>query len=221
MAKTSPDKVSTLVSNFVRSRAAIQECLRLGVVNYTALARLIGREEKIKNLPAAVAACRRVRGKIAKAKGRDEEVTAIIRGGRLLMRSHLVMVLLDHPRSYEKLAEVEAKIRAKRGTFNMIDGEESLAIITGREYLGEIRKAFSRYEIDVFENLVQLSFIFPRKAITTPGVAARLYGLLSSANINVYGELTSCGDHLVVIHERDLIKALSLVQPGERELHNG
>lgn len=63
--------------------------------------------------------------------------------------------------------------------------------------------------------MVQLSLIFPKQVIETIGVGARLFGLLSGAGVNVYGELTSYAEHLLVINERDLTKALDVLRPRE------
>lgn len=213
MSDTNQESISNLVRTYIDSRPSVQESLSLGIVNYSSLSRLICKEMGFNNTEAAIAACRRFQKQFAKRKNRDKEITSILDNGRLLVRTHLIMALCERPETYDPILNLQNIVRERKGKINIIDGEESVAVILGREFRSCVTKALGRRIIEIYDDLVQLSFIFPRKAITTPGVAARLYSVLSGAGINVFGELTSCGDHLVVIHEKDLIKALSLIQP--------
>jgi len=63
-----------------------------------------------------------------------------------------------------------------------------------------------------------LSIIMPKRVLEVPGIAALVFSLLATAGLNVVEVLSSCEEGILVMRERDAIKAFSLLKEESERL---
>lgn len=207
------NQISQITNRYITSHPAIKESLILGLINYSALARKICIEERLKSHAAVTIACQRFKARNSKRIKKTLEIDEILAMGKLLVRTNLIMAVLQKPNGYESISNLEMKVRAKRGVLNIIDGEETVSIIVDSVFQNELKRIFSNLIIDIKNDLVQLSYITSSKAHTTPGVTVAFFSRFDGAGINIYGDLTSHSECLLMIHEKDLMAALAILRP--------
>jgi hypothetical protein len=122
------------VELFVSKRPYLKETLAEDVINYSALARKICREENIDSEEAVKAAVSRYQEFIAESRAqRKSEVDDILDGSALKVRSDIAV---EKSGSYNSEAIVSAK--TKNGFTNMISGgEKSIITLESPEQLDE------------------------------------------------------------------------------------
>ena len=62
------NSIQKRTEEYIKHHPSIKDCLKKDIVNYSALARLISKELKIKSIEAISVACRRYQEKIKKDK---------------------------------------------------------------------------------------------------------------------------------------------------------
>ncbi len=187
--------VSENVWLYVKGKPYLQEALEKGVVNYSALARMIDREMEGKNFDAVKAALRRLNERLKKERRNvEQKVLKVIRASRLEMRDKIAVIIsnrkLDMP--------VIAVAKSASGYTYIV--EENVAERAGYKDFIKIQK-----------NLSMITIISPESLEDTPGVLAYLLSSLAAENINVV-EFVSCyKDTLLVFKNADITNAFEIL----------
>ncbi|MBT7903679.1 ACT domain-containing protein [Candidatus Woesearchaeota archaeon] len=209
--------VTKLTEEYIRKHKSIKDCLKSGLLNYSALARLVFKELKTKkSLPrgvgmeAVLIAARRYKHKLKLEKSSEKQILQVLRESEIEIKTKSVVLVLEKQLYPDKLIEVEKIIKRKKGLFNAIEGVNSITIITTEKYSGEIKQTFKSSIIHEIKGLVSLIVKSPKEIETTPGVMAYLYGVLSDAGINVYHTLSCWTDTFIVVSETDMSRVLEL-----------
>ena len=74
-----------------------------------------------------------------------------------------------------------------------------------------IKKQCGAQFVEESRSLTQLTLLFPAKAVRTVGFSAYITSLLSSQQINIHAEATCAGEHLIVVSESDLQRAIAVL----------
>lgn len=190
--------ISENVWLYVKGKPYLQEALENGVVNYSALARMIEREignKSGKDFNAIKAALLRLSRKFAKErKNMEQKVLKVIRASRLEMRDKIAVIIsnrkLDLP--------VIASAKSASGYTYIV--EDNVAEKTADKDFLKIQK-----------NLSMITVISPESLEETPGVIAYLLSSLAAENINVV-EFVSCyKDTLLIFKNADITKAFEIL----------
>ena len=109
--------VSRIVERFIRSRSGIADCLRQGLINHRALARLIcdaypapekaKRGEAAARVAAAQMAIGRLSRRMKSAESNEAKILRELRRSRVLTRSNMMAVILRAPQPLEKIVELQ------------------------------------------------------------------------------------------------------------------
>ena len=118
---------------------------------------------------------------------------------------------MDKPRDMEKIYMFQKKIKKDKGDFNLIEGENSITLVTNSKYSKEIKEEFKHWIIKNSENLVQIAIIFDPQIETTPGIVNYVYGLLAENGINILEEMSCWTDLMIIIDEKDLAKTMKVL----------
>ncbi|RMG40417.1 MAG: hypothetical protein D6719_10975 [Candidatus Dadabacteria bacterium] len=208
--------VTALTRNYIVSHPSIRDALLKGLINYSALSRLICAEYRLDAFDAVLAACRRYRTRVKVPRSQEATVRNLIQTSRMLIRNKIMVAIIDKPRDFKKFHELRALVRRGRGDFNLVEGEEVVTVITSEDFEKDVRLFFRNKIIKLEKNLVQVSLIFNRKIETTPGVVSYIYSLLAEHGINILEEMSCWTDLLLVIEERALPHTLEVL--GSRGL---
>lgn len=187
--------VSENVWLYVKGKPYLQEALEKGVVNYSALARVIDREMGRGNFDAVKAALRRLNEKLKKERRNvEQKVLKVIKASRLEMRDKIAVII-----SNRKLDIPVIAVARSASGYTYIVGEDVIERAEHKDFL-KIQK-----------NLNMITIISPESLEDTPGVLAYLLSSLAAENINVV-EFVSCyRDTLLVFKDSDITKAFEIL----------
>ena len=206
--------ITKLSRQYISDHPSIKDCLRLGLVNYSALARTICDNLQIKQFDAVVVAARRYYDQIKSQLPHEKKIVSLIRNAKLRAHNKIAVAVVEKPRDFERLYTLQKKIKKDRGDFNFIEGEDALVLVTNSDYLDDLRVTFKGRIIKLSENLAQITMLFDQKIETTSGVVAYVYGLLASNGINVLEEMSCWTDLMLVVAEQDAAKAMRVLSFG-------
>ena len=204
------DSFTRISARYIAEHSSVRDCLARGLINYSALAREICKAQGIKNFDAVQIACRRHKARI-KAQSQDQLVHRLVKKAQLRVRNRMAVVVLSKPEDFGPIYEIQTKIKAERGDFNIIEGDEAVTIVTNEDRVPEIVSQFKSRVKKTSVELVQIAMIFDRKIETTSGVVAFVYSLLADAGVNVLEESSCWTDIMMVIQERDLVRAMKVL----------
>lgn len=187
--------VAQQVRETIQMRPSLMDALKMQIVNYSALARMLQAEIGEGSLEAVKAAIIRVGEELETEKGLQEErVLSILRESVVRLQDKIAVIIspqeLDIPYivtayltdSYVYIVD-QTRLRAKLPDF-----------------------------VQETSNLVALILISPPRVEKTPGFVAFITGLLSSREINIV-EFISCSTNtVIVLDSKDALNAFSMLQ---------
>lgn len=195
--------------SYVLQHPSIRDCLAMGMLNHSALARKICSDLNIKSFDAVLAAVKRVsfRGTDSTL---DSRIRHMVRGAQVRVTNKIAVVVVE-PGNFENILMLQKSVRKARGRFNMVDGDEVITLIISEQHLGLVRLTLKNTIRSVTENLSQINLVFDERLETTPGVVAYFYGLLAFNGINIREELSCWTDLILVVDDKDVPRVLQLL----------
>ncbi len=188
--------IAKRVAVWMEERPCIRYALTKGLLNYSAVARLIMEEEGISNFDAVVVALRRYREGLRKVRRKEADQRKVLAASSLEIRTGINIYILSK-RYWTKEA-------AGREALHLIEGRDFFMLITekGLEGPGILRR---------YEGMVEVRVKSPEAIETTPGVVFLIYEKLFEYGINIVETYSSWRDTVIVIAREDLeatLKAL-------------
>ncbi|MEK6916769.1 MAG: hypothetical protein AABW92_03415 [Nanoarchaeota archaeon] len=203
--------ITKATEEYISSHPSIRDCVSKGLINYSALAREICDELKIDSFDAVLIAIRRYFLKINSNENQEKEILKLLKNVKVRVRNKILVTIMDKPRDMEKIYMFQKKIKKDKGDFNLIEGENSITLVTNSKYSKEIKEEFKHWIIKNSENLVQIAIIFDPQIETTPGIVNYVYGLLAENGINILEEMSCWTDLMIIIDEKDLAKTMKVL----------
>ena len=193
--------ISKTTQNYIASRPAIKECVARRIINFSALAKQIAKDEKldVKYLNAILVAANRFSHRLKTSK-QDEQIRKLLKKSKVHVKTKVCrFVFAPH-------AHVEDDIAAT----HIVKGMSTTTIIVDEEHYASIAKRYEHYIIDKRKGLVEIAIISPPDADKVVGLTAHLASLLASRGINILTTLGTYTDDIFVISQKDLASALSV-----------
>lgn len=203
--------ISRLSKDYIAQHHSLKECLRRGLINYSALAREICDSSGIKQFDAVLVACRRLASRLKSQTSEAKRIRALLRQARLELKNRIAVAIIEKPRDFERLYLLQKSIKKQRGDFNIIEGSHAIVVISEEKFLPEIKDTFRGGILKLTQGLAQISMSFDEKIESTPGVVAQIYGLLADSGINVLEEMSSWIELMIVVEEKDAVKAIQVL----------
>ena len=204
--------INKQTEDYIRSRPSIKDCLKEGLINYSSLTRKISKEKGIKKFDAILIAGRRYKRKLGLEKSREKKIIDILKNSRLEIKNKIAVIVIEKPRYFDDLIELQKKIKKQRSEFHLIEGQEVMNIITNEEFIPLIEEVFKNKIIKINKDLVEIVLVVDERIESTSGVIAYVYSLLGDNDVNIVEEMSCWTDVLVVIDEDDLAKAMGLLK---------
>lgn len=202
-----------LTQRYILEHPSVRDCLSRGLINYSALAREICGAYNVNSFDAVLMACRRYMRRVKSAVSNERKILDLVHSAKLNIRNKVIVAIIERPRQFSKLTQLQSEIRADQGDINVVHGEDVVTVITNVEYEPQIRSALKPYIKKITHNLAQITMLFDPRIEVTPGVVSYIYGLLSQNGINVLEEMSCWTDLMFVIEEADLPKAVKALAP--------
>lgn len=186
--------IAQLVRDTIRMRPSLIDALKMRIVNYSALARVLQEEISIGSIEATKAAIIRIGDELADERGLQEErVLSILRESKVRLQDKIAVIISSE----------------------MLDIPYLVTAYLTDSYVYIVDQTMLKKELpdhlQVTSNLVALILISPPRVEVTPGFVAFITGLLASREINIV-EFISCSTNTVIILDsKDALNAFSLL----------
>ncbi len=199
------------VRTYLLNHPSVLDCLSLGLINHSALARLLSAELGVKKFDAVLAASRRFGLAKRSPTTYAKNIQKIIATMQVRVTNGIAVVIARTPQDMDAASLMQRTIRKSRGRCNIITSDEVMTIIVTEQHLPIARSILRANITTIMTDLAQIQLIFDQKIETTPGVVAHIYGLLAHHGINVREEMSCWTDLLLVVDENELPRALSVL----------
>ena len=202
------------VENYIMQNASIKDCMKNDLINFSSLSRKIIKELGLKkrDFDAVLIACRRLQRKLRSEISSEKRIAEILKNSKLDIRTGIVVFIIEKDVYFDYLLDIEKEIKKKMEVFHIIEGVNTLTIITSREFSDRIWKLFRNKIIKENKELAELIIRAPTKIEKTPGVLSYLYSLFGEHNINIYETMSTWTDTLFIIDEKDLERAVKALR---------
>ncbi|MCH8003803.1 MAG: ACT domain-containing protein [Nanoarchaeota archaeon] len=207
--------ITKLTEQYIAEHPSVKDCLKKGLINYSSLTRKLCKDLDLdlkKNFDAILIACRRYHRKISKETVLENKIIKILADSKLEVKNKIVVVLVEKDIYYGHIIELHKEIKKKSELFHIIEGSNTITIVTSHEFLAIVKKLFKNKIIKVTENLAEVTLKSSEDLEETPGVIAYLSTLLAENGINIIETMSTWTDTLFVIAEKDIAKVMGLLR---------
>jgi len=201
-----------LTQEYIESHPSIKDCLKKGLINYSALSRLISKDlriEKKTSMEAILVASRRYKIKIKK-KCLEDDIVKLFKKSNLDIKNKISVLIIEKNFYYEELVDLEKRIKKEKGIFFSIEGTKTITIIVQDQDKQLIEKKLDKHIISKKENLSLISIYSPGIE-KTPGSIAYLTGLFFENGINIVEIMSSWNDTLIVVESKEIGKIIDFL----------
>ncbi|MEM0139884.1 MAG: hypothetical protein QXZ44_04650 [Ferroplasma sp.] len=196
-----------IVKEYLGKNPEIGNHIDMGIVNTSALARLIMKESNINDFDATVAAIKRYK----RVSGRVPQSYVLDRSN-LEMSANVSIISIK--KSYVNLKIVSNIINnsKKLNSISFLEDDKGLTLIGDSESISAIWNSFPSDQIlDMSGGLGELTIISPDEIGQTRGYVYFITALLYRAGINILHILSFYNNTLIILNESDLTVAFSVI----------
>src|SRR5437899_5392964 len=204
--------VAQQVREYIEGRPGLLDALKMGVVNHSALARLVGKELGIRKGQAVLAACRRF--PIEKVKGyREASVKRVLHKSRVETRTKIATITVTEGVDVlQRLGDVVEELLDENRICRLIQVSQGTVIIVDDDSVPRVTKKLrSEHLIGVTRGLVEIDVTSPETIEKTPGLLAFLSGALASRGINIVEEMSAYTDTIFLLERKDMTRAMEVL----------
>lgn len=211
MAPREPEERSTaeIVREYIDLHPSIKDCLRMGILNLSALARrIIAEEPEVTSEDAALIACRRYELD-PQSRLVEEDILAVLRSSKLEIRTK-VTTLTVRPswHIFRKLEDAFNLLQGSNAALHVIRGSAGVTIITDGAYADDIVELVGEDQVlERRSDLVELVVTSPTAIEDTPGTLAYLSTTLASRGINLLEVISTYKDTIFVLEKDQMVPA--------------
>jgi hypothetical protein len=195
MSNNGVKSVAKQVREAIQMRPSLLDALKMGIVNYSALARMLQEEIGQGSTEAVKAAVIRIAEELTNEKHlQEEEVRSILKESKVRLQDKIAVLIspikIDIP-----------------NLFTAYLTDSYVYIVDQTILTNQLPK-----QVQVMSNLVALVLLSPDRVETTPGFVAFLTQLLGSRDINIIEFISCFTNTVIVLNTKDALKAFSLLQ---------
>jgi sulfur transfer complex TusBCD TusB component (DsrH family) len=204
--------VARQVREYIGAHPSISDGLKMGIVNYSALARRISKELGIRRLEAVLAACRRY--PVDKLRGYSEDaVRRTLSKSRIQTRSKVATItVVEGVDVLQRLGDVVEELLDENRVCRLIQVSQGTVIIVDDDSVSRVTKKLrSEQIIGVTRGLVEIDVTSPETIEKTPGLLAFLAGALASRGINIVEEMSAYTDTIFLLERKDMTRAMEVL----------
>ncbi len=200
--------------NYVESHPSIKSCLASGLINYSALARMIAAElghEKESSFDAILIACRRIADKSGHFPSNDKKIMSLMKEGKFELKTKVSVMIINQNISLDSLITQLSEYIQKSDNFHIIQGTKTITIVTDDDSAKQIAQKIKPCIIKYSKGLVQVTYKTSEKIEETKGFLAYIAAIFSENDVNIYEAMSSWTDTILLIDQKDAPKIYSLL----------
>ncbi len=203
--------VAQAVRGYIEARPTVRDALGMGIVNLSALTRQIRTETGLGSEEAVLVACRRYKAPHG-AVAYQAAIRRVLDKSKLEVRTKVATLTARN--SWKLSSKLEKALAALQGLstpIHVLQGGESVTIITDEALLKGMEETLGEDVIKVRTGLVELNIRSPESVEDVAGIVAFLASSLSARGIN-FNEVISCyKDNIFIVDEADLFAAFQVL----------
>ncbi len=207
--------ITKLTEKYIQEHPTIRDCLKKGLVNYSALSRQIAIDLELdpkKNFDALLIAARRYQAKVRQEKSSQEKILSILKQSRVEIKNRMAVFVLEKSAPQKTLLEFENKAKKAGEVFHVIEGISAITLITVEEFSKDIKAAFRNFIIKENKGLVEVILKSPKEIEQTAGIMGYLCSLLGENGINIVEQMSCWTDTILLVQEKDLGRVMELLK---------
>ena len=210
------EKNTTEITNeYINEHPHIKNCLKRGLINYSALARHIAKEldiEKKSSKEAILIAARRKQDNLKKEFGQEKEISKLLSDSEIEIKNKIIVFIIEKNVNFETLENIQSQIKKESGFSYILEGSDNYTIITQEKYVQIIEKSMKNKIIKMNKQMVLINIKSPKEIETIPGVASYLTSLFAENGVNIYEFLSCWTDTIFIIDSKDLNKSINFLK---------
>ncbi|MHA1237785.1 MAG: DUF7523 family protein [Candidatus Odinarchaeia archaeon] len=219
MSKREGLSVAEATRRVVSNRPAIIDCMKLGVLNYSALAEFVKDEvckilnKKHANIDAIKMALMRYAEEI-KTSWRllEDQIREIISESILELKNDLAVLTVKQEPLLRKLTELTQIVKNFR-FFQLTQGTAAFTLIIDQNSLSKVTETLGEANIlDIMYDQSAIILISKPEIIITPGVVAYLTDLLAMNNVNITQIISCHMDTVLIVRREDALRAYKILE---------
>jgi hypothetical protein len=204
-----------LTSEYINNHPHVKNCLKKGLINYSALARHIAKElsiEKQSSKEAILIAASRIHEKLKKERTHEKEIAALLSGSEIEIKNKIIVFTVEKNVSYDSFQAIQSQIKKESGFCYLIEGSSHYTLITSEKFSKLIQKKIQPYILNSNKNLVLINIKSSEEIESIIGVTSYLTSLFAENGVNIH-ELLSCWkDTIFIINDDDLNKSMGFLK---------
>lgn len=207
MVKSISETVQTLINHDL----PLQDALRKGYGNYSAIARMLrgkvndilGRNVKLESIITAV---KRV---TVPGPSHRENITTVVAKSMINIRTDVAKISVEkNKRNLEKIRTTVSNLSEE--FFHMIEGISAITLIFDQKILDKIESTFHKTEVlDKRKKLAAVILRSPTELISTPGCLLTFVNAISRRDINIEETMSCFTDTIFLLAMDDVSKAFA------------
>lgn len=205
--------ITKITEKFISEHKSIKECLKKGLINYSALSRKIIKDlnlGKTVSKESILIASRRYKDKI-KQNDSDDKVLSIFKNSNIEIKNNIIVFTIDKNIYPESLIEIEKNLKIEKKLFFAIEGTNSITILVQKQNKEIILKKFKNNILHKKEDL-SLITLTSEGIWEVPGAVNFISGLFFENEINIEEFMSCHDDTLIVIESNEIEKAMKFLK---------
>lgn len=205
--------VTEITEKYIQEHRSIKECLKKGLINYSALSRLITKDLELgrgTSKEAILVASRRYKDKIRQASY-DDKILALFKNSNIEIKNNIAVFTIDKNIYPDSLIEIEKEIKNNNELFVAIEGVKSITIIVQKKNKEIIGKKFKNNILHKKDDLTLITMTSDG-IWEVPGAVNYISGLFFENEVNIEEFMSCHDDTLIVIDSKDIEKAMRFLK---------
>lgn len=210
--------ISEVVRRIILTHPSILDCIKMGIVNYSSVAKLISGEVKkvggFKEVSTNAIKMSLIRfsEKLKDRSTLEYNIMKLLAKSTLELQTDLKVLTVRKDISTAKLSELIARLSHAR-FFQLTQGTRSFTLVISKEAEEEVLKVIGVDSIeDEVDDQSAIIIVSPKEIITVPGVISYITSLLSWNGINITQIISCSVDTILILSRYDVLKAYNIIE---------
>jgi len=210
--------IAEIVRRIVLLHPHILDCIRLGIINYSALALRIKNEVEFMlnrkvNVDAIKMALIRFGEELkGELKVLENKVRDVVASSVLELKSDIVVLTVRMDALINRIGDV-MKFIGRARFFQLTEGLRTFTLIFDERLVNEVIEVIGEENIEVYiDSQCALILISPRSVIEVPGVIAYITSLLARRGINITQIISCHEDTILIVNREDAAEAYRILE---------
>jgi hypothetical protein len=207
-----PDPIARRVRAHLDTHPAVADAIRLGIANYSAVARRVAADLGTTQTEAVIAACRRYpkgRGELARESG----IARVLHKSRIETRTKVAAVTVRQGADVlQRLGDVVEELLDENSLCRVIQVSQGTVVVVDEDSVPRVVRALREPSVvRIRRNLIEVAVTSPESIEETPGLLRHLAGVLSSQGINIVEALSCFTDTVFLVDRADMSRAIAVL----------